>query len=164
MAAANPLSVLFVCTGNICRSPTAEGVFRAYVKDKGWDQLFRIDSAGTGGWHHGEAPDVRSIKTAMKRGVDISTLRARQLRPQDYQDFEYLIAMDRTHFVHMQRQQPADAPSHLSLLLSYSGVEGHHDVPDPYYGTADDFEKVYDLIAAGAHGLLDFLLTEGKIR
>ncbi|QQG35144.1 MAG: low molecular weight phosphotyrosine protein phosphatase [Micavibrio aeruginosavorus] len=160
MSQKKPLSVLFVCTGNICRSPTAEGIFRALVRKTGVEERFLIDSAGTGGWHHGEAPDPRSIKTATKRGVDISSLRARALRNEDYNCFNYLIAMDRTHLAHMQRNRPPSASGHVSLLLSYAGAEGHQDVPDPYYGSSEDFERVYDLIEAGACGLLDFIMIE----
>lgn len=163
MATAASLSVLFVCTGNICRSPTAEGVFRAQVQQKGLGPHFRIDSAGTGGWHQGELPDPRAITTAKGRGVDLMSLRARQLGLQDYLDFDYLIAMDQTHLAHMQQQRPAASTARLSLLLSYAGGAADYDVPDPYYGTADDFEAVYDLIEAGACGLLDFFLREGRI-
>lgn len=162
MLSSAPLSVLFVCTGNICRSPTAEGVFRAQVRQSGFEQRFVIDSAGTGGWHHGEAPDPRSVKAAMTRGVDISPLRARQLRQQDYSNFDYLIALDRTHLTHMQENQPPATQGRLSLLMSYSKMtgSGSGDVPDPYYGGPDDFERVYDLIESGTQGLLDFLIQE----
>lgn len=152
-----PVSVLFVCTGNICRSPTAEGLFRAYARRAGVESSFTIDSAGTGGWHQGDAPDPRSVMTAMKRGVDISGLRARQLLVNDYADFDFMIAMDRTHLAHMQRQCPAGAPASISLLLSHIEHGRHVDVPDPYYGGQSDFDLTYDLIESGVVALLSVL-------
>lgn len=152
-----PVSVLFVCTGNICRSPTAEGLFREYVRCAGIESSFRIDSAGTGGWHHGEAPDPRSVMTAMKSGLDISGLRARQLRANDYHDFDFMIAMDRTHLAHMERQCPAGAVTSMSLLLSHVENCGHVDVPDPYYGGPSDFDLTYDLIESGVASLVPIL-------
>lgn len=152
-----PVSVLFVCTGNICRSPTAEGLFREYVRRAGIESSFRIDSAGTGGWHQGEAPDPRSVMTAMKRGVDISGLRARQLLAKDYTDFDFMVAMDRTHLAHMERQCPAGANTSMSLLLSHVEDCRHVDVPDPYYGGQSDFDLTYDLIESGIASLVPIL-------
>lgn len=152
-----PVSVLFVCTGNICRSPTAEGLFREYARRAGIESSFLIDSAGTGGWHQGEAPDARSVMTAMKRGLDISGLRARQLLAKDYSDFDFMIAMDRTHLAHMKQQCPAGAPASMSLLLSHIEKGGYVDVPDPYYGGQPDFDLTYDLIESGVTALLSDL-------
>lgn len=152
-----PVSVLFVCTGNICRSPTAEGLFRDYARRTGSESSFLIDSAGTGGWHQGEAPDPRSVMTAMKRGLDISGLRARPLLATDYHDFDFMIAMDRTHLAHMQQQCPAGARTSMSLLLSHIQNGNHVDVPDPYYGGPSDFELTYDLIESGVTALLSVL-------
>lgn len=148
-----PFGVLFVCTGNICRSPTAEGVFRDLVTKAGMEDLFHIDSAGTGGWHQGDPPDHRSVVTARNRGVDISGLRARQLIADDYSVFHMLIALDRSHLEHMQAYKPANSSARMSLLMSHADIKIMDDVPDPYYGGASDFEKAYDLIEAGAEGL-----------
>lgn len=148
-----PISVLFVCTGNICRSPTAEGLFRSRVEKAGVSDKFIIDSAGTGGWHIGKAPDARSIATALKRGVDISGLRARQLQLDDYMNFQHLIALDESHLSHMQSGRPAKATARISLLMHHAEVRAWTDVPDPYYGGQEDFERAYDLIEAGVDGL-----------
>lgn len=146
-------SVLFVCTGNICRSPTAEGIFRDRVERAGASDKFIIDSAGTGDWHVGNPPDPRSITTAMKRGVDISGLRARQLGREDYQKFDYIIALDETHHDHMQQHKPESASSRISLLMHHAEVRAWNDVPDPYYGDQEQFDIAYDLIEAGIDGL-----------
>ncbi len=153
-----PISVLFVCTGNICRSPTAEGVFRDRVSKASAHDRFLIDSAGTGGWHIGNPPDPRSTATALARGVDISKLRARQLGREDYEKFEYLIALDGTHLDFMQKQKPGSSLSQLSLLLHHARIQAGDDVPDPYYGGQQDFDRAYDLIEAGIDGLFETLL------
>ena len=157
-----PVSVLFVCTGNICRSPTAEGVFRDLVIKAGLQDKFLIDSAGTGGWHIGDPPDHRSIATAKSRGVDISDLRARQLSADDFDRFQYLIALDEIHFAHMMNMKRAGSSSQISLLMHHETPRRWNDVPDPYYGGQKDFDHAYDLIAAGAYGLLAALHKELK--
>lgn len=148
------VSVLFVCTGNICRSPTAEGVFRDRVIKAGWQDKFLIDSAGTGGWHIGNPPDPRSAATSLGRGVDISALRARQLRISDFEKFQYLIALDETHLDFMMNMKPKSSPAQLSLLMHHESSQRWRDVPDPYYGGQKDFDLAYDLIEAGVEGLL----------
>lgn len=148
------ISVLFVCTGNICRSPTAEGVFRDRVIKAGLQEKFLIDSAGTGGWHVGNGPDPRSVVTALKRGVDISGIRARQLHLDDYKNFQHLIALDETHLSHMMNLKPAKSAAQISLLMHHDVARKWNDVPDPYYGSQHDFDLAYDLIAAGVDGLL----------
>ncbi len=155
-----PISVLFVCTGNICRSPTAEGVFRDRVVKAGWRDQFLIDSAGTGGWHIGDGPDPRSVATALTRGVHIADLRARQLRISDYKNFHHLIALDETHLDHMISGKPEGAPAQISLLMQHEPTGKWRDVPDPYYGGQKDFDLAYDLIAKGVDGLLAALMKD----
>ncbi len=154
------ISILFVCTGNICRSPTAEGVFRDRVMKAGWLNRFLIDSAGTGGWHIGNGPDPRSVATAKARGVDIAGLRARQLHINDYQNFQHLIALDETHFDHMMYLKPQGASAQISLLMQHEPTQKWRDVPDPYYGGQKDFDLAYDLIAQGVDGLLAALMKD----
>ena len=156
------VSVLFVCTGNICRSPTAEGVFRDRVLKAGRQEKFLIDSAGTGGWHIGNPPDPRSAATSCARGVDISALRARQLHINDFEKFQYLIALDGTHFDFMMKMKPASSPAQISLLMHHESSRRWHDVPDPYYGGQKDFDLAYDLIEAGVEGLLANLNKGGR--
>ena len=158
-----PISILFVCTGNICRSPTAEGVFRDRVVRAGWQDHFLIDSAGTGGWHIGNGPDPRSVATALSRGVDIAALRARQLHIDDYRNFQHLIALDETHFDHIMSSKPEGASAQISLLMQYEPTRKWRDVPDPYYGGQKDFDLAYDLIAQGVDGLLAALMKDQKI-
>lgn len=155
-----PVSVLFVCTGNICRSPTAEGVFRHAAKERGLSDHFIIDSAGTGGWHIGHGPDPRSVATALARGVDISSLRARQLALDDFTRFDHLIALDQTHLDFMTRMKPAQASAQLSLLMAHDLSGKWRDVPDPYYGGQSDFDHAYDLILQGVEELLETLLPQ----
>lgn len=146
------MRILFVCTGNICRSPTAEGVLRARAAARGLDGL-KVDSAGTHGYHVGEPPDRRSIEAAARRGYDLSGLRARRLRPSDYDDFDLLLAMDRGHLRTLRDGSPSGEHSRLRLFLE-------RDVPDPYYGAAGGFEEVLDLIESGCDRLLAEIRTE----
>ena len=146
--------VLFVCTGNICRSPTGEGVFLAMLKACGLDGQVQVDSAGTAKFHIGEPPDQRSIEAARARGVDLSGQRARQLHPDDFLTFDFLVAMDRTHFGEMMEVCPDGETHRIKLLLDYAPHMGTKDVPDPYYGAGDGFTHVLDLVEAGAAGLL----------
>ncbi|HEU4838989.1 MAG TPA: low molecular weight protein-tyrosine-phosphatase [Micavibrio sp.] len=142
------IGVLFVCTGNICRSPTAEAVFRHLVQSARLEDRFVIDSAGTHGYHIGDPPDPRSVATAMKRGVDMRPLRARKVEDADFSRFHYILAMDGGHQRILSRF-PAQPPyGALSLFL------GGGDVPDPYYGVLKGFEHVYDLIEEGSRRLL----------
>lgn len=149
--------VLFVCTGNICRSPTAEGIFRAAVAEAGLAASITADSAGTTGWHVGEAPDARAIAAAAARGIDISGLRARSIEAGDFHGFDMVLAMDRTHLRVIEAQAPAGAPAETRLFLDFAPEAGSSDVPDPYYGGADGFEHVLDLVEMGGRGLLGHL-------
>lgn len=153
-------SILFVCTGNICRSPTADGVMRHLVDRAGLGDRVVIDSAGTHGYHIGDPPDPRSIKVAATRGYDLSPLRARKLVAADYRRFDLILAMDRGHLDIMRRQAPADAHAQLALFLD--GVPPPltgRDVPDPYYGETAGFVQVLDMVEEGARALLARLKT-----
>lgn len=145
--------VLFVCAGNICRSPAAEGVFRAKSAVAGL--LAETDSAGTGAWHVGDPPDPRMIKAAARRGYDISLLRARQARAADFSAFDLVLAMDRRNLEDL-RALRAGSGAELRLFLDFSNV-GTLDTPDPYYGSAADFERTLNLIETGVDGLLRHL-------
>ena len=142
-------SVLFVCSGNICRSPTAEGVFRSLSEKAGLD--VRIESAGLGDWHVGQPPDERAQHHAKVRGYDLSAQRARQVSPQDFNDFDLILAMDRGHLRELQRMAP---PGHRARIGLFTAGR---DVPDPYYGGAEGFEQVLNLVEAQCRSLLEEL-------
>lgn len=162
---APPLTrVLFVCTGNICRSPTAEGVFRHVVADAGFADRFVVDSAGTHGYHIGEPPDSRSVALARKHGYDLSALRARLFTARDFQDFDLLLAMDRGHLGLMRRLATPAYADRAKLFLSYVPGLGIEDVPDPFYGEERDFAHALDLIERGSRALLDALLRVDSTR
>ena len=148
------VKVLFVCTGNICRSPTAEGVFRALVEREGLAGRIAVDSAGTHGYHVGEPPDPRSTAAARRRGIILDDLRARRVRDADFADFDLVVAMDRSHERLLAAQCPPEHRDRLALFMRFAPQFGLLDVPDPYYGAGDGFERVLDMIAAGADGLL----------
>jgi len=149
------LGVLFVCTGNICRSPTAEAVFRKLVADAGMSEAILTDSAGTHGYHVGEPPDPRAQASAADRGYDLSALRARKVERSDFQRFDLIVAMDREHAASLSRIAEASAAYKLKLMMSYASRFTDEDVPDPYYGGPQDFERVLDMIEDAARGLLD---------
>jgi protein-tyrosine phosphatase len=151
------VGVLFVCTGNICRSPTAEAVFRKLVADAGMSQAVIADSAGTHGYHIGEPPDARAQASAADRGYDLSTLRARRVERSDFQRFDLIVAMDQGHFTILSRMAEPSAAHKLKLMMSYARDFREKDVPDPYYGGAQDFERVLDMLEDAARGLLDSL-------
>ncbi|RCW79436.1 low molecular weight protein-tyrosine-phosphatase [Paracoccus lutimaris] len=145
-------SVLFVCMGNICRSPLAEGAMRAAAADAGL--AVRIDSAGTGAWHSGEAPDPRAQEVAARDGVDISGQRARQVTAQDFRDFDHIVAMDLSNLANLRKIAPKDGRARLSLMLDHvPGREGK-SVADPYYGSDSGFDATWHDVRAGARGLL----------
>jgi len=148
------IRVLFVCTGNICRSPTAEGIFRAMVEGVGLDRCVEIDSAGTHSYHVGEPPDLRAQATARERGVEIGNQRARKFRKGDFEDFNYVLAMDRSNYAVLLGLCPQERMDRLHLFLSFAAETRGHDVPDPYYGNIDRFDRMLDLIEQGASGLL----------
>ncbi len=148
------VKVLFVCTGNICRSPTAEGVFRDKVRRAGLDGLVSADSAGTTDYHVGEPPDPRSCAAAATRGVHIRDLRARRLRPSDFEDYDYILAMDASHMRQLQRLCPPERAHRLHMFMDFAPDHGARDVPDPYYGEDHGFEAVLDMCETAADGLL----------
>lgn len=149
------VKVLFVCLGNICRSPTAEGVFRAFVETAGLADRIGADSAGTSDWHIGEPPDRRGCEVAARRGYDLSAQRARQVSIADFDRFHYLIAMDRSNLAKLSAMAPPGTGDKLSLFLAFAPELGQHEVPDPYYGGPDGFDDVLDMIEAASKGLLD---------
>ena len=149
-------SVLFVCLGNICRSPLAEGVFVAQLRKKNLSSHFKVDSCGTGGWHAGEPPHSGSISIAQERGLDISQQRSRKLRPSDFESYDWLIAMDASNERHLREEAPSHFnPERIVRLLEFASDTDHLDVPDPYY--VGGFDIVFDLIDNGCQGLLDHL-------
>jgi protein-tyrosine phosphatase len=154
MSAQPVTSILFVCLGNICRSPLAEGVFRAVAEERALSHLFLLDSAGTGGWHAGSAPDPRSVAIAAKHGIDITRQSARRVAPEDFEAFDLMLGMDHSNLEELRRMAPAGALSHIHLFLDYAGV-GLHDVPDPYFGGPDGFADVYRMIREASESLLD---------
>ena len=139
--------ILFVCLGNICRSPTAEGVMRALVREAGLEDEIEIDSAGTGGWHVGAAPDPRSTAAAVRRGITLEG-GARQVTGEDFEHYDLILAMDRENLRELQRRAPAGAEGKIRLLC------GDADVPDPYYGGERGFDDVLDQVEAACRGLL----------
>ena len=157
---AHPVGVLFVCMGNICRSPTAEGIFRKLVTDAGLDAHFHIDSAGTLDYHAGEAPDLRAQETGRRRGIDLSRQRARQVRLEDYERFHYVVAMDRQNARYLEKQCPKRHRHRLHLMMDFAASRSEREVPDPYYGGDDGFDRVFDLVTEAAQGLLDTIRSE----
>jgi len=145
--------VLFVCAGNICRSPLAEGIFRHLVEQAGRSSEFEIDSAGTGGWHQGEPPDRRSIAVAAGHGVDISNQHARRIASGDFGRFDLILAMDQDNLKNLRKVAPADALGRLYLFNALA-LGSNRDIPDPYYGSREDFEAVYTMLLAGCSALL----------
>jgi len=156
MAKEPKVGVLFVCMGNICRSPTAEGVFRHLVAEAGLEERFDIDSAGTHAYHVGEPPDKRALAAAARRGFSLQDIRARRVAPEDFERFSYIIAMDRDNLAVLEEQAQEPHRGKLRLLLDFSsGPET--EVPDPYYGGPTGFERVLDLVEDAARGLLQTL-------
>lgn len=154
------VKVLFVCLGNICRSPTAHGLFQAEVeKARLGDRIF-VDSAGTSGWHIGSPPDPRSQKTALDRGYDISHLRGREVELADFEHFDYILGMDRKNLADLSRLRPAGYNGNLGLFLEVAGVGEGLDVPDPYAYGQEHFDKVIQLVQAGVSGLLARIRSE----
>ncbi len=149
------VSVLFVCMGNICRSPTAEAVFRLYVENAGLSERISIDSAGTHDYHIGAPPDPRTRQAAEQRGYNMSALRGRQVDAADFGRFDYVLAMDHANLSILQRLAPQGSEPHL--FLEYARHHQEHEVPDPYYGGADGFERVLDMVEDAAEGLLQHI-------
>ena len=149
-----PTRVLFVCLGNICRSPTAEGIFRALVSRRGLKHQFEIDSCGVGDWHIGRAPDNRAIMAARRHDIDLSGLRARQIVPEDLQNFDRVLVMDSQNLSDVMDLWRVHGGTRPELFLDYAPSASVREVPDPYYGGDDGFERVIELIYEASQGLL----------
>ena len=154
------IRILFVCTGNICRSPTADGVFKHYVAEAGLAERIASDSAGILDYHVGEPPDARAQLAARLRGYDLSTLRGRQVSHRDFADFDYLLAMDENILHALVRLSPPQHAHKLKLFMEFSAIAGSREVPDPYYGGPKVFEQVLDMVEQAAQGLLRHLRAQ----
>lgn len=147
-----PRSILFICLGNICRSPLAEGVMRHVWENSGRDEIIHFDSAGTNGYHTGEAPDPRSIKIAQQNGIDISAQRCRQLCRDDFYHFDLILGMDQVNMATLAQRKPADATAQLALFTTIAGM-GDIEIPDPYFGDMFGFEEVYRMVLSSSQAL-----------
>lgn len=154
------IKVLFVCLGNICRSPTAHGIFEALICDQNLQDRISVDSAGTSDWHVGHAPDPRTTQAAHNRGFDLSRLRARQVCEEDFSQFDYIIAMDKENLGNLTAMMPADFKGELNLFLPYDSLLTLSEVPDPYYSKGDGFENVLDLVSSASEALLKHILHQ----
>lgn len=154
--------ILLVCMGNICRSPTAEGVLRSLADRAGVSSFIEVDSAGTHGSHEGEAPDPRARKLAASRGYDLSGLRARRVIDRDFSRFDRILAMDRQNLAALRRACPSEHLGKLGLFLDYAEGLALDEVPDPYYGGAEGFEKVLDLCEQAARGLIETIVNTDR--
>lgn len=152
--------ILFVCMGNICRSPTAEGVVRSLAERHGVAHHFEFDSAGTHGYHVGNPPDRRAREAAAKRGYDLSALRARQVEVADFERFDLILAMDRDNLAALRQICPPEHQGKLRLFLEFAATLEASEVPDPYYGGPEGFERVLDMVEAAASGLLAALTPD----
>lgn len=152
------VSVVFVCMGNICRSPTAEGVFRHVVKARNLQDVIKIDSAGTHAYHIGESPDSRSQATAKSRGVDLSAQRARKVEVDDFERFDYVIAMDCSNYENLKDLATVEQQERLYLFMDFTSAWDNAEVPDPYYGGGDGFKNVFDMVQSASEGLLECIV------
>lgn len=158
-----PLRILFVCTGNICRSPTAHGVMRAMVAQRGLARRIEVDSAGFEDWHVGEPADPRSRGHARRRGVDIDDLRARALVDADFEAFDLIVGLDEEHVRRAHHRCDPALAGRIRSMGTYCGLPPGRGVPDPYAGSADDFARVFELIERGCRQLLDELVRSGAV-
>ena len=156
------MKILFVCLGNICRSPTAEAVFRAVAAREAPELMIEVDSAGTAGYHVGEPPDLRTRQAARRRGYDMSSLRARIVEPRDFEDFDFILAMDRENLKVLNHRAPVQARDRVRLFLEFAPDAATTEVPDPYYGGPNGFEEVLDLVEAATQGLLQHLRQRAR--
>ncbi|PWK76130.1 low molecular weight protein-tyrosine-phosphatase [Aminobacter sp. AP02] len=155
-------SILFVCLGNICRSPLAEGVFRAVLAERGLEDAYTIDSAGTGGWHAGSAPDPRSIDIAALHGIDISAQQARKVVASDFDSFDLILGMDRSNVDDLNALAPQQGSGRVALFLGHATGRAQ-DVPDPYYGGEDGFVAVYRMIREASEALAERLAARASV-
>ncbi|MCP3999796.1 MAG: low molecular weight phosphotyrosine protein phosphatase [Gammaproteobacteria bacterium] len=151
---ADMVSILFVCMGNICRSPSAHGVMRKLLEEEGEGLNIQLDSAGTHAWHINEAPDPRSQQAALAREVDLSDLRARAVEASDFHKFDYILAMDEANLADLDKIRPPGSKALVALMLSYADKAAIQEVPDPYYGAKEGFETVLDMLEEASRGLL----------
>ncbi|WP_431685893.1 low molecular weight protein-tyrosine-phosphatase [Hahella sp. NBU794] len=158
------INILFVCMGNICRSPTAHGVFEAFLQRAGLTDCVEVDSAGTGGWHAGELPDRRAREFAGKRGYSLEHIRARQVTPDDFEQFDLVLAMDRDNLANLQHICPQKHQSKVKLFLDFASSSDEREVPDPYYGGPQGFEHVLDLVEDACQGLVEHVQGQLKHR
>jgi protein-tyrosine phosphatase len=154
------MRILFVCMGNICRSPTAEGVLRRLIQERAPHLGLEIDSAGTHDYHVGEPPDARAIAAAARRGIDLRSLRARQISEEDFERFDLIVAMDRANWETLLSRSPAEFHGRIRLFMEFADDSNVEDVPDPYYGGPLGFEQVLDLAEEAAAGLLREVLQQ----
>jgi protein-tyrosine phosphatase len=159
------IKVLFVCLGNICRSPLAEGIFKHRVKMAGLEKKIMVDSAGTSGWHIGHSPDPRSVDVAMKHGILLDSF-GRKAVVEDFAGFDYIIAMDRENFRDLDnlRKSMKDSKANLALMRDFDDVDPGADVPDPYYGGDDGFRRVFDMLDRSCVVLLEEIISTHKLR
>jgi low molecular weight protein-tyrosine phosphatase len=163
MESKKPVKILFVCMGNICRSPTAEGVFRKIIKEEQVEGYFIVDSAGTHAYHVGEVPDYRAQSAAKERNVELTHLRARKVIMGDFEDFDYILAMDEHNHAVLHKACPKKHRSKIKYFLEYAPHLETREVPDPYYGGAYGFERVLDMVEEASIGLLNSLRKTGEI-
>lgn len=154
--------VLFICMGNICRSPTAEGVFRKLVLDAGLEEFIKVDSAGTHAYHEGSRPDRRALEAAARRGFKLDDIRSRPLKAEDFERHDHILAMDQDNLDILFQHASAEQQSKISLFLDFSPKYVGQEVPDPYYGGALGFEKVLDLVEEASRGLLEMLQAKTR--
>lgn len=154
------ISVLFVCMGNICRSPTAEGIFRHLVNEKNLSDKFITDSAGTHAYHVGEPPDSRAQETAHSRGIDLSDLRGRKVTADDFNKFDYVLAMDKDNYAILHALCPTSKTNKLKLFLEFASDIDSKEVPDPYYGGTQGFEKVFDMLEQASLGFIEHIQSK----
>ncbi len=152
-------SVLFICLGNICRSPLAEGVFRNEAKKRGLEDRLIIDSAGTGGWHVGNPPDRRSIQTAANHGIDINDQSCRRLATSDFHQFNLILGMDHSNIIDARSANDESGPAQILLFTQFAGTGENLEIPDPYYGGPEGFENAYRMIKLASIGTLDRLFA-----
>jgi len=158
------IRVMFVCLGNICRSPTAHGVFEGLVKQRDLQNIIQVESSGTGDWHIGHPPDLRAAQEAKRRGYDLSRLRAQQVTVEDFYNFDYILAMDCSNLADLEAMRPADCNVHLGLFLSFASGEATLEVPDPYYGGDEGFTRVLDMIEEASEGLLQEICSARSLQ
>ncbi|PPD20622.1 MAG: phosphotyrosine protein phosphatase [Methylobacter sp.] len=159
----NKIKILFVCMGNICRSPTAEGVFAKLLKDTEAEHLFALDSAGTHAYHIGEPPDSRAQKAAAERGIELSHLKARKVSAEDFENFDYLLVMDDENYASLLAACPEPHKPKIQYFLSYAPHLNTREVPDPYYGGKYGFERVLDLVEAASAGFFKAVVEPKQV-